>query len=147
MRKSTCVHVSAHNVHKCVGVWVCAWVGGGVNVCVNECKHVKGVKVRERVRERERMYVHVCVHTHTHEHVHMQTKVHAYPVDPFSTSVGRVKQHMLQPQAQLGYNQQDKNLTSCQISFLNSWWRDTEAELKQQGTNWSGMATAAQNRV
>ena len=29
----------------------------------------------------------------------------------------------------------------------NSWRRDTEAELKQQGTNWSGMARAAQNRV
>ena len=25
--------------------------------------------------------------------------------------------------------------------------RDTEAELKQQGTNWSGMTKAAQNRV
>ena len=25
----------------------------------------------------------------------------------------------------------------------NSWRRDTEAELKQQGTNWSGMAGAA----
>ena len=29
----------------------------------------------------------------------------------------------------------------------NSWRRDTEVELKQQRTNWSGMATAAQNRV
>ena len=29
----------------------------------------------------------------------------------------------------------------------NSWRRDTEAELKQQRTNWSGMARAAQNRV
>ena len=29
----------------------------------------------------------------------------------------------------------------------NSWRRDTEAELKQQGTNWSGMTRAAQNRV
>ena len=29
----------------------------------------------------------------------------------------------------------------------NSWRRDTEAELKQQGTNWSGMIRAAQNRV
>ena len=29
----------------------------------------------------------------------------------------------------------------------NSWKRDTEAELKQQGTNWTGMAIAAQNRV
>ena len=29
----------------------------------------------------------------------------------------------------------------------NSWRRDTEAELKQQGTNWSGMARAAQNRA
>ena len=29
----------------------------------------------------------------------------------------------------------------------NSWRRDTEAELKQQGTNWSGMITAAQNSV
>ena len=29
----------------------------------------------------------------------------------------------------------------------NSWMRDTEAELKQQGTNWSGMTRAAQNRV
>ena len=29
----------------------------------------------------------------------------------------------------------------------NSWRRDTEAELKQQGTNWTGMARAAQNRV
>ena len=29
----------------------------------------------------------------------------------------------------------------------NSWRRDTEAELKQHGTNWSGMTTAAQNRV
>ena len=28
----------------------------------------------------------------------------------------------------------------------NSWRRDTEAELKQQGTNWSGMTRAAQNR-
>ena len=29
----------------------------------------------------------------------------------------------------------------------NSWRRDTEAELKQQGTNGSGMARTAQNRV
>ena len=29
----------------------------------------------------------------------------------------------------------------------NSWRRDTEAELKQQGTNWSGMTRAAQKRV
>ena len=29
----------------------------------------------------------------------------------------------------------------------NSWRRDTQAELKQQGTNWSGMTRAAQNRV
>ena len=29
----------------------------------------------------------------------------------------------------------------------NSWRRDTEAELKQQGTNWSGMTRAALNRV
>ena len=29
----------------------------------------------------------------------------------------------------------------------NSWRQDTEAELKQQATNWSGMTTAAQNRV
>ena len=29
----------------------------------------------------------------------------------------------------------------------NSWRRDTEAELKQQVTNWSGMTRAAQNRV
>ena len=29
----------------------------------------------------------------------------------------------------------------------NSWRRDTEAELKQEGTNWPGMASAAQNRV
>ena len=29
----------------------------------------------------------------------------------------------------------------------NSWRRDTEAELKQQGTNWSGMTRAAQNRL
>ncbi|XP_076443030.1 uncharacterized protein LOC143281667 [Babylonia areolata] len=29
----------------------------------------------------------------------------------------------------------------------NSWGRDTEAELKQQGTNWTGMARTAQNRV
>ena len=29
----------------------------------------------------------------------------------------------------------------------NSWRRDTEAELKQQRTNWSGMTRAAQNRV
>ena len=29
----------------------------------------------------------------------------------------------------------------------NSWRRDTEAELKQQGTSWSGMARVAQNRV
>ena len=29
----------------------------------------------------------------------------------------------------------------------NSWRRDTEAELKQQGTNWCGMTRAAQNRV
>ena len=29
----------------------------------------------------------------------------------------------------------------------NSWRRDTEAELKQQGTYWSEMARAAQNRV
>ena len=29
----------------------------------------------------------------------------------------------------------------------NSWRRDTEAELKQQGTNWSGMTRAAWNRV
>ena len=29
----------------------------------------------------------------------------------------------------------------------NSWRRNTEAGLKQQGTNWSGMARAAQNRV
>ena len=29
----------------------------------------------------------------------------------------------------------------------NSWRRDTEAELKKQGTNWSGMTRAAQNRV
>ena len=29
----------------------------------------------------------------------------------------------------------------------NSWRQDTEAELKQQGTNWSGMTRAAQNRV
>ena len=29
----------------------------------------------------------------------------------------------------------------------NSWRRDTEAELKQQGTNWSGMTRAAQNRA
>ena len=29
----------------------------------------------------------------------------------------------------------------------NSWRRDTEAELKQQGTSWSGMTRAAQNRV
>ena len=29
----------------------------------------------------------------------------------------------------------------------NSWRRDTEAELKLQGTNWSGMTRAAQNRV
>ena len=29
----------------------------------------------------------------------------------------------------------------------NCWRRDTEAELKQQGTNWSGMTRAAQNRV
>ena len=29
----------------------------------------------------------------------------------------------------------------------NSWRRDTEAELKQQGTNWSGMTRASQNRV
>ena len=28
----------------------------------------------------------------------------------------------------------------------NSWRRDTEAELKKQGTNWSGMTRAAQNR-
>ena len=30
---------------------------------------------------------------------------------------------------------------------VNSWRRDIEAELKQQGTNWSGMTRAAQNRV
>ena len=29
----------------------------------------------------------------------------------------------------------------------NSWRRDTEAELKQQGTNWSRMTRAAENRV
>ena len=29
----------------------------------------------------------------------------------------------------------------------NSWRRNTEAELKQQGTNWSGAARLAQNRV
>ena len=29
----------------------------------------------------------------------------------------------------------------------NSWRQDTEAELKQQGTNWTGAARAAQNRV
>ena len=29
----------------------------------------------------------------------------------------------------------------------NSWRRDTEAELKQQGTNWSRMTRAAQNRI
>ena len=29
----------------------------------------------------------------------------------------------------------------------NSWRRDTEAELKQQGTNWTGAARLAQNRV
>ena len=29
----------------------------------------------------------------------------------------------------------------------NSWRRDTEAELKQQGTNWFGMTRTAQNRV
>ena len=29
----------------------------------------------------------------------------------------------------------------------NSWKRGTEAELKQQGPNWSGMTRAAQNRV
>ena len=29
----------------------------------------------------------------------------------------------------------------------NSWRRDAEAELKRQGTNWSGMARAAQSRV
>ena len=29
----------------------------------------------------------------------------------------------------------------------NSWRQDTEAELKQQVTNWSGMARAAQKRV
>ena len=29
----------------------------------------------------------------------------------------------------------------------NSWRRDTKAELKQQGTNWSGMTRTAQNRV
>ena len=29
----------------------------------------------------------------------------------------------------------------------NSWRRDTEAELKQEQANWSGMARAAQNRV
>ena len=29
----------------------------------------------------------------------------------------------------------------------NRWRRDTEAELKQQGTNWSGMTKAAENRV
>ena len=29
----------------------------------------------------------------------------------------------------------------------NSWRRGTKAELKQQGTNWSGMARTAQNRV
>ena len=29
----------------------------------------------------------------------------------------------------------------------NSWRRDTEAEMKQQGTSWSGMARAAQNKV
>ena len=29
----------------------------------------------------------------------------------------------------------------------NSWRRDTEAELKQQGTSWTGMAKTAQNRV
>ena len=29
----------------------------------------------------------------------------------------------------------------------DSWKRDTEAELRQQGTNWSGMTRAAQNRV
>ena len=29
----------------------------------------------------------------------------------------------------------------------NSWKRDTEAELKQQGANWYGMARAAKNRV
>ena len=29
----------------------------------------------------------------------------------------------------------------------NSWRRDIEAELKQQGTSWSGMTRAAQNRV
>ena len=29
----------------------------------------------------------------------------------------------------------------------NSWWRDTEAELKQQGSNWTDIARTAQNRV
>ena len=29
----------------------------------------------------------------------------------------------------------------------NSWRRDTEAELKQQGSNWTGAARTAQNRV
>ena len=29
----------------------------------------------------------------------------------------------------------------------NSWKQDTEAELKQQGTNWIDIARAAQNRV
>ena len=29
----------------------------------------------------------------------------------------------------------------------NSWRRDTKAELKPQGTNWTGMTRAAQNRV
>ena len=29
----------------------------------------------------------------------------------------------------------------------NSWGCDTEAELKQQGTNWTGAARTAQNRV
>ena len=44
----------------------------------------------------------------------------------------------------LTWNSQGKRKRSRPRS---SWMRDTEAELKQQGTNWTGVARAAQNRV
>ena len=44
----------------------------------------------------------------------------------------------------LTWNPQEKRKTGRP---RNSWRRDTEAELKQQRTNWSGMTRAAQNRV
>ena len=55
------------------------------------------------------------------------------------------------PEASIQYHTPSPNLEPAgeekERPAPHSWRRDTEAELKQQGTNWAGAARTAQNRV